>query len=112
MFFAKTNNNDITEKNNDSDLKEQLDAIMNKVKQSTILGDFTSTTVDITSKIYGSLKDGDHIDILFLADNPKKVKLKLLVDEFSITTNYIVAGIVFIVGCMLIGISLNIKNKV
>ncbi len=58
-----------------SESEKKIDAIFDKIKLKNNMGDYVTATVTINSTDYANYKAGDTLTVVYLKDNPEKVKV-------------------------------------
>jgi len=60
--------------------EKKIDEIFDKIKLKTTMGDYVTTSVSIGRAEYSKFKSGDTLTVVYLKENPKKVKILSHID--------------------------------
>ena len=60
--------------------EKKIDEIFDKIKIKTTMGDYVTTSVNIGRTEFSKYKSGDPLTVVYLKNNPKKVKILSLID--------------------------------
>jgi len=60
--------------------EKKIDEIFDKIKLKTNIGDYVTTSVSIGRAEYSKFKSGDTLTVVYLKENPKKVKILSHID--------------------------------
>jgi len=106
MFFTIVGDTEILQKADSvlksEDAEKQINRIIDNIKYKSKIGEFTSAKAIINEKLYNELKKGDKIKILYLPQDPEKIRVKELVLAFSSKSGYIISAVSFFLALVLL----------